>query len=509
MTGEYGDANKVINMNSSNENNAIPQETPLESFDSFGLKATIMRGIKDAGFKIPSPIQQKVIPIILEGKDLVAQAHTGTGKTAAFGLPAMHMLHLNKGVEMLVITPTRELATQVSDELFRLGSHQGIKTATVYGGRSMSRQLELIRRGSQIIVATPGRLLDMLSSGHLPHFRPSIVVLDEADEMLDMGFLEDIQKIFTFLPKKRQTLLFSATMPAPIQKLAKEILDTPAFVSVTAKETSNKDIKQYYYVIEDHERDDAVIRLIDCYEPTKSVIFCRTRKEVDRLGEALQSRGYMARGLHGEMEQRQREDVINAFRSGRVEILVATDVAARGLNVVDISHVFNYHIPFDPESYVHRIGRTARAGRKGMAITLVTPLEYKELQRILKTVGSTIEQNYIPNRREASKVLVMKLVETIRRHSLSEEAGEVLKALEEEMDIPQIAMKLISMLMSKQNVVGPDNIGIDVNRMEKILKNAGDSVRRRRGGGGGKFYGRRGSSGSKQSDTRSDSRRRR
>lgn len=492
--------NKVIKMNSSKENNAHPQETPLESFDSFGLKATIMRGVRDAGFKIPSPIQQKVIPIIMQGKDLVAQAHTGTGKTAAFGLPAMHMLLLNKGVEMLVITPTRELATQVSDELFRLGSHQGVKTATVYGGRAMSRQLELIRRGSQVIVATPGRLLDMLESGHLPHFRPSIVVLDEADEMLDMGFLDDIQKIFTFLPKKRQTLLFSATMPAPIQKLAKEILTTPVFVSVTAAETTNKDIKQYYYVIEDHEREDAVIRLIDCYEPAKSVIFCRTRKEVDRLGEALMSRGYMARGLHGEMEQRQREDVINAFRSGKVEILVATDVAARGLNIVDISHVFNYHIPFDPESYVHRIGRTARAGRKGMAITLVTPLEHKELQRILKTVGTTIEQNYVPNRSEASKVLVMKLVETIRRQSLSEESGQVLKALEEEMDLSQIAMKLISMLMTKQNVAGPDNIGIDVSRMEKILKNAGDSGRRRRPGGG-RYYGRK-KSGSGQSDSR-------
>jgi ATP-dependent RNA helicase DeaD len=496
-------------MKSSPESNAIPQENPLESFDSFGLKATIMRGVKDAGFKIPSPIQQKVIPIILQGKDLVAQAHTGTGKTAAFGLPAMHMLHLNKGVEMLVITPTRELATQVSDELFRLGSHQGVKTATVYGGRAMSRQLEMIRRGSQVVVATPGRLLDMLSSGHLPHFRPSIVVLDEADEMLDMGFLEDIQKIFTFLPKKRQTLLFSATMPAPIQKLAKEILDTPTFVSVTAKETTNKDIKQYYYVIESHERDDAVIRLIDCYEPTKSVIFCRTRSEVDRLSEALMSRGYMARGLHGEMEQRQREDVINAFRAGRVEILVATDVAARGLNVVDISHVFNYHIPFDPESYVHRIGRTARAGRKGMAITLVTPLEYKELQRILKTVGSTIEQNYIPNRKEASKVLVMKLVETIRRQPLSDEAADVLKALEEEIDLSQISMKLISMLMTKQNVTGPDSIGIDVNRMEKIMKNAAnDNGRRRRGGG--RYYGRKGpSTGSGKTDSRSEGRRRR
>ena len=406
----------------------------------------------------------------------------------------MNSLSGNKGVEMLVITPTRELATQVSDELFRLGSYQGIKTTTVYGGRSMSRQLELIRRGVQIVVATPGRLLDMLSSGQLTNFKPSIVVLDEADEMLDMGFLEDIQKIFTYLPKKRQTLLFSATMPGPIQKLAKDILHEPVFVSVTAKETTNVDIKQYYYVIEEHERDDAVIRLIDCYEPVKSVIFCRTKKEVDRLGMSLNSRGYLARGLHGDMEQAQREDVISAFRSGKIEILVATDVAARGLNIVDITHVFNYHIPFDPENYVHRIGRTGRAGRKGVAITLVTPIEYKELQRISKTIGSTIEQNFIPSRSEAKKVMVMKLVETIRRQALNDQAGEVLKALEEEMDSTQVTMKIISMLMSQQSVSGPDSIGIDVNRCEKILKSAGESHGRRRRSGGGRGYGRSSSS---------------
>lgn len=460
------------------------QESPQPTFEAFGFKEPILRGLKEAGFKTPSPIQQKVIPLILAGNDLVGQAHTGTGKTAAFGLPTMNALSGNKGVEMLVITPTRELATQVSDELFRLGSYQGIKTATVYGGRSMSRQLELIRRGAQIIVATPGRLLDMLSSGQLQNFKPSFVVLDEADEMLDMGFLEDIQKIFTFLPKKRQTLLFSATMPVPIQKLAKEILNNPVFVSVTTKDTTNIDIKQYYYVIEEHERDDAVIRLIDCYEPVKSVIFCRTKKEVDRLGMALTSRGYLARGLHGDMEQAQREDVVSAFRSGKIEILVATDVAARGLNIVDISHVFNYHIPFDPESYVHRIGRTARAGRKGVAITLVTPLEYKELQRISKTIGSSIEQNFIPTRSEAKKALVLKLVETIRRQALNDQAGEVLKALEEEMDLAQVTLKIISMLMTQQSVSGPDNIGIDINRCEKILKNARESGRHRRSFGG-------------------------
>lgn len=456
-------------------------DQPTEgSFQDFGFKEAILKGLEGAGFKVPSPIQQKVIPIILGGSDLVAQAHTGTGKTAAFGLPAMNMMDTKKGVDLLVITPTRELATQVSDELYLLGSSQGIKTVTIYGGRSFSGQLDQIKRGANVVVATPGRLLDMLESNRLPNFKPSIVVLDEADEMLDMGFLEDIQKIFTFLPKKRQTLLFSATMPAPIQKLAKEILKEPVFISVTQKDTTNKNIEQRYYVIEDHERDDAVIRLIDCCEPTKSVIFCRTRKEVDRLATMLVARGYVARGLHGEMEQRQREDVITGFRSGKIEILVATDVAARGMNVVDISHVFNYHIPFDPEGYVHRIGRTARAGRKGLAITLVTPLEFKELQRICKTIGSTIEQNFIPTRSEAKKAQSAKFIEQIRRQPLQEDAADILKVLQEEMDLSQIAFKLISMLSVQQAVLGPDKIGLDVNRIESALKNQRDRKPRRR-----------------------------
>jgi len=469
-----------MNSDQNTKSDQLNQQAVAEcTFESFGLKEQILKGITEAGFKVPSPIQQKVIPLILTGVDLIGQAHTGTGKTAAFGLPALSMMQKNKGVELLVITPTRELATQVSDELFRLGSFAGIKTATIYGGKSFSGQLESIRRGAQVVVATPGRLLDMLQSGRLANFRPSIVVLDEADEMLDMGFLEDIQAIFTFLPKNRQTLLFSATMPMPIQRLAKDILKDPEFISVTQRETSNKDIKQHYYVIEDYERDDAVVRLIDASDPEKSVIFCRTRKEVDRVGTVLVSRGYLARGLHGEMEQNQREEVIGLFRAGKINILVATDVAARGLNVVDISHVYNYHIPFDSESYVHRIGRTARAGRKGVAVTLVTPLEFKELQRITKSVGTAIEQSFIPTLSDVKKVQCGKLVEEIRRQPLCEEAGLILAALEEEMDLAQINFKLISMILSRQPLVGPDKIGIDITRIQKLLKQGSEGSNRR------------------------------
>ncbi|WP_300368648.1 DEAD/DEAH box helicase, partial [Hydrogenimonas sp.] len=232
------------------------EQKPTMSFSDFGFKQPIMRAIQRMGFQVPSPIQEKVIPLILEGKDVVGQAHTGTGKTAAFGLPALNNIEWRNGVQLLVITPTRELATQVSDELFSLGRFAGIRTVSVYGGQSYRRQLDLIGRGAQVVVATPGRLLDMLSSGKLEDFNPSIVVLDEADEMLDMGFLDDIKEIFSYLPQQRQTLLFSATMPEPIKDLARHILYQPEFVSVTKKETTNKDIRQLYYVIEEKDRDE-------------------------------------------------------------------------------------------------------------------------------------------------------------------------------------------------------------------------------------------------------------
>ena len=331
------------------------------TFEEFGFKSKLLNAIQDAGFKEPSPVQKEAIPVVLQGRDIVAQAHTGTGKTAAFGLPILEKLELNGTVEAVVIVPTRELAVQVSDELFKFGRFLGIKTATVYGGSSYSRQLKHIEHAS-IIVATPGRFLDLLNNGQI-EINPSFVVLDEADEMLDMGFLEDIKSIFKFLPTNRQTLMFSATMPKEIKELSKTILNNPHFVSITTGEVTNKNIKQHYYVVEEHERDDALIRLLDYKNPNKSIIFCRMKKEVDRLSTFLVSQGYSAKGLHGDMEQRQREEVIKSFKGGNLEILIATDVAARGLDVNDVSHVFNYHIPFESESYVHRIGRTGRAGK--------------------------------------------------------------------------------------------------------------------------------------------------
>ncbi len=487
-------------MQDKHQENTTNEEVSI-TFDDLKLKKEVLQAVKYAGFTTPSPIQAQAIPFVLDGRDMVAQAHTGTGKTAAFGLPTLSKMKLNAGVQLLVITPTRELATQVSDELFKYGRNLGVRTVTVYGGSSYKRQLDLIERGANVVVATPGRLLDILKKNMLDNFAPATVVLDEADEMLDMGFLDDINEIFSYLPTSRQTLLFSATMPQPIKTLANRILENPEFISITKGETTNADIEQLYYVIEESERDDAIIRLMDAEDTKKSVVFCRTKSEVDRLSNVLSNAGYLANGLHGDMEQRQRETVIKGFKSNSVKVLVATDVAARGIHVNNISHVFNYHIPFDPESYVHRIGRTGRAGTKGKAITLLTPLEFKELQRIKQKVGTSMGHAFVPSKNDLRESTVDALVKKVENHKIYDEAHKVLDRLREDIDEEQMAYKLISMLLDQQEIKGPNSIGIPADRLDAILERAakrggGNSRGRSRGrGGSGGYRGNRNRSG--------------
>jgi len=470
------------------------------SFDDLGLNKEILRSVKDAGFTIPSPIQVEAIPVILQGRDIVGQAHTGTGKTAAFGLPLLNNMHRKGGVEILVITPTRELASQVSDELYKYGRNSGIRTVTIFGGSSYSRQIDLIKKGASVVVATPGRLLDILKRNMVKNFEPSVVVLDEADEMLDMGFLDDINEIFSYLPSKRQTLLFSATMPQPIKTLAGKILVDPKFISITKGEATNTDIEQSYYVIEESERDDAIIRLMDSEVTDKSVVFCRTKSEVDRLSNVLSNAGYLANGLHGDMEQRQRETVIKGFKNNSVKVLVATDVAARGIHVNNISHVFNYHIPFDPESYVHRIGRTGRAGTKGKAITLVSPLEFKELQRIKTKIGTSIEHAFVPSKNDLRVNTIDAIVKQVEDQHIYDEAHKILDLLRQDIDEEQMAYKLISMILDRQEIKGPNNIGIPADKLAQILERAASRGRDSRGRGsrgGSRSGGYRGNSSSR------------
>jgi len=452
------------------------------NFKDFNFKEELQKAVDEAGFKEPSPIQKEAIPIILAGNDIVGQAHTGTGKTAAFGLPVLNMLEDTKGVQVLVVVPTRELAMQVSDELYKFGRFLHVKTATVYGGQSYDRQIKHIANAS-VVIATPGRLLDLLKSKRIK-INPSFVILDEADEMLDMGFLEDIKTIFTFLKAKRQTLLFSATMPEAIKKLAKNILNEPKFVTIETKQATNENITQSYYVVSEYERDDAILRLYDFKNPSKSIIFCRTKKEVDRLSTFLISQGFMAKGLHGDMEQRQREEVIKAFKSNHLEILIATDVAARGLDVNDVSHVFNYHLPFDSESYVHRIGRTGRAGKEGSAVSIVTPHEFNMLQKIEKSTGTKLQAHVIPNIKSVKEKKFDSLLEKTRAQDITDVSTQIVEALKDEFDLSTIAFKLASILSNSTLVKGNNNIGKsqkDIDRLYNSVHSDRSSPNKKRG----------------------------
>ncbi len=445
------------------------------TFNDFNFKELLQKAIDEAGFKEPSPIQEQAIPYISDGRDIVGQAHTGTGKTAAFGLPILNKIKGKSGVEAVVIVPTRELAMQVSDELYRFGKFLGINTATVYGGQAYARQIKLIETSS-IIVATPGRFLDLLR-GEKIHIKPKFVVLDEADEMLDMGFLDDIKEIFTFLPQNRQTLLFSATMPTAIKNLAKTILKEPEFVTLTKSDVTNSKITQTFYVVDEKERDDALLRLFDFKDPKKSIIFCRTKKDVDRLSTFLVSQGFMAKALHGDMEQKQREEAIKAFRSSKLEILIATDVAARGLDVNDVTHVFNYHLPFDSESYVHRIGRTGRAGKEGIAVSIVTPHEFRMLQKIEKSIGAKLESKIVPNIGLVKKKKFADLKQQILEQEIKDYALELVEELKEEFDISTIAFKLASLVSSNTYVQGSNYIGKSESDIQRLIDYAskGDS----------------------------------
>ena len=446
------------------------------TFNEFKFHKDLLKGVKIAGFKEPSPIQEMVIPIIEKGEDLVGQAHTGTGKTAAFGLPLMNKIANGDIERALVITPTRELATQVSDELYHLGRFCGIRTITVYGGVGYGRQIALINKGVQVVVATPGRLKDLYKKGKIDSFNPEIVVLDEADEMLDMGFLEEIKEIFEYIPQNRQTLLFSATMPEPIKELANDILTNPNFISVVGDDegTANNIIEQTYYVINELQRDDAIVKLLETEETDKSIVFCRMKREVDRLTEHLQALGFNAAGLHGDLEQTDRESIVKAYRRGETKIMVATDVAARGLDVKNVTHVFNFHIPFDSQSYVHRIGRTGRAGKSGKAITLVSTDEFRELKRIQKEVGADMkfatisfgDETILENRNFNS------LEQMVREVSIQENAVDFIDSMED-MDYHEFVERVVSLLLQPKQSSN-NQIGYGEDAVNSMLDNYDD-----------------------------------
>ncbi|MBF0781145.1 MULTISPECIES: DEAD/DEAH box helicase [unclassified Granulicatella] len=371
-------------------------------FSELGLSEALLKSIKKMGFEEATPIQAQTIPLALEGKDVIGQAQTGTGKTASFGLPMLEKINTKKRViQGLVIAPTRELAIQTQEELFRLSKDKHVRVNVVYGGSDIGRQIKLLKDTPHILVGTPGRLLDHIKRKTVILDHIETLVLDEADEMLNMGFLEDIENIITLTPQTRQTLLFSATMPDAIKKIGVTFMKDPEHVRIKAKEMTANLIDQYFVKCKEPEKFDVMTRLFDVQSPELTIIFGRTKRRVDELTSGLEARGYKAEGIHGDLSQQKRMSVLNSFKKGNLDILVATDVAARGLDISGVTHVINYDVPQDPESYVHRIGRTGRAGKEGMSVTLVTPNEMDYLRTIENLTRKRMTPLRPPTRQEA------------------------------------------------------------------------------------------------------------
>lgn len=368
------------------------------NFEDFGLHPNLLQAIDELGYEAPTPIQERTIPLLLEGHDVLGQAQTGTGKTAAFTLPLLHTLDPEQhGVQGLIVAPTRELAIQVARAVHQYGKHHGARVLAVYGGQSYDRQIGRLEHGIDIVAGTPGRLLDLIRKGALDLSNVRYLVLDEADEMLSMGFIEDIEAILSAMPEDRQTALFSATMPAPIRRLADRYMREPETVIVNPERMTVAETEQRYYVVYEEDKLPALTRLLEMEDLTGVLVFTRTKIGAAELSDALLARGFQVEALHGDLNQAARETVMERFRRGRVGVLVATDVAARGLDIEDISHVINYDIPFDTESYVHRIGRTGRAGKKGIAVTLITSREQYRMKMIEKQTRQPVQRAKLPS----------------------------------------------------------------------------------------------------------------
>ncbi|MEK4878633.1 MULTISPECIES: DEAD/DEAH box helicase [Paenibacillus] len=423
----------------------------MKTFAEFGLEPKVLQAITELGFEEATPIQEQSIPLALTGSDLIGQAQTGTGKTAAFGIPLISKINReDEKILALIMAPTRELAIQVSEEIGKLSRFKGLRSLAIYGGQDIGRQIRGLKKKPQIIIGTPGRLLDHINRKTIRLDDVQTVVLDEADEMLDMGFMEDIQTILKLVPVERQTMLFSATMPPNIQRLAQQFLNNPQHVSVIPKQISAPLIDQAYVEVPERQKFEALSRLIDMESPELAIVFGRTKRRVDELAEALQKRGYSADGLHGDLSQNQRDAVMRKFRDGSIDVLVATDVAARGLDVSGVTHVINFDLPQDPESYVHRIGRTGRAGKEGTAWSFVTPREIDHLHLIERVTRHRITRKPLPTMAEAiegkQRVTAERLLEVVESGELNEYKGISIQLLEQydSVQLLSAAMKLLT-----------------------------------------------------------------
>ena len=397
---------------------AMAELESQKAFEALGLGSQTLQAIAALGYDVPTAVQTRAIPLLLDGRDVTVQAPTGTGKTAAYGLPIVEQLEESVlATQALVIVPTRELAIQVAEALHVLGRFRQMVTLSVYGGQPYERQLRALARGVQVVIGTPGRLIDHLNRGTLKLQSVRTVVLDEADEMLNMGFVEDIEILLAALPAEHQTALFSATIPPRIQSLARKYLRNPERVSLEAGQAVAPRVRQVYYEVPYHGKPEALARILDLENPDSAIVFVRTRRDADVVAEHLNSLGHIAQAIHGDIAQAQRERVLERFRTGHTEVLVGTDVAGRGLDIPDVSHVINYDLPADAEAYVHRIGRTGRAGQKGEAVTLVTPRERRQLLDIERGINHRLQPLRLPTPAD---------VAMRRRENFREEVLEIL-----------------------------------------------------------------------------------
>lgn len=402
-------------------------------FEELEIHPEIIRAVEDMGFEEATPIQAQAIPVMMSGVDMIGQAQTGTGKTAAFGIPLLQKVDPeNRKLQAIILCPTRELAIQVAEELRSLAKYMhGVKVLPIYGGQDIGKQIRSLKGGVQIIIGTPGRVMDHMRRHTIRVGELHTVVLDEADEMLNMGFREDIETILKDTPEERQTVLFSATMPQEIVEIAQTYQKDAVHVKVVKKELTVPNIEQYYYEVRPKNKDEVLCRLLDLYQPKLSLIFCNTKKKVDELVLELQNRGYFAEGLHGDLKQMQRDRVMQGFRDGITDILVATDVAARGIDVDDVEAVFNYDLPQDDEYYVHRIGRTGRAGRTGKSFTFIVGKEVYKLKDIQRYCKTKIKAQPIPSLDDVANMKIEHVFRRLEKVMQEEDLAASIRAIEE------------------------------------------------------------------------------
>ena len=454
------------------------------------MSAELLAEIDKAGFVEASPIQEQTIPLAMAGKDVIGQAQTGTGKTAAFGFPTLEKIDTeDPTVQALIIAPTRELAVQSQEELFRFGRSKGVKVRSVYGGSSIEKQIKALKSGAHIVVGTPGRLLDLIKRKALKLNHVETLILDEADEMLNMGFLEDIEAIISRVPEDRQTFLFSATMPDAIKCIGVKFMKEPEHVKIAAKELTTELVDQYYIRVKENEKFDTMTRLMDVEQPELSIVFGRTKRRVDELTRGLKIRGFRAEGIHGDLDQGKRLRVLRDFKNGNLDVLVATDVAARGLDISGVTHVYNYDIPQDPESYVHRIGRTGRAGKSGQSITFVAPNEMGYLQiienltkkRMKGMKPATAEEAFQAKKKVALKKIERDFAdETIR--SNFEKFGKDARKLAAEFTPEELALYILSLTVQDPDTLPEVEIAREKPLPFKYVSGANKGNRNNKGG---------------------------